>query len=106
MLHRHSRPWVAGCRWLPASRWWNRELELDIVAAAVGDPNRVLVGEAKLACSAAEARHALAQLAHKASRCPALVGKSVEPAIWVARWSGGARPAEVVTAAEVVEASG
>jgi DNA-binding transcriptional ArsR family regulator len=99
---------VLGIRWKPGLRWWGpgahgAPLEIDIVAEAVNDPERVLVGEAKLACKPGEVSTRLAALKQKAASCPALVGKRVEPVLWILRGDRGlARQARVLLAQDVV----
>ncbi len=80
---RLARMSVAGEGWLPAGRWWSKEVELDLVAAHESDPRRALVGEVKLTARPEEVPALRADLAHRAARCPALEGWRVEPWLWV-----------------------
>jgi hypothetical protein len=103
-----ARVRVAGERWRPASRWWGagrdgKPLEIDVVAVHDRSPDRILVGEAKLAATAREARALLDDLVRRAARCPALEGKRVEPALWVLRPRGRITDARVLGAGAVVE---
>lgn len=88
-LARQSAPRLVidGSQWEPASRWWGRSregpLELDLVCQAVGDPDRVLVGEAKRTSTKRQARLTLEELREKALACPALTGKKIVTALWV-----------------------
>jgi AAA+ ATPase superfamily predicted ATPase len=98
---------LAGSTWLPAGRWWGggldgKALELDIVATSADEPDRVLVGEAKLHATPQGAKALLGELERKASRCPELVGKSVVPALWV--WRSRGKSSRIVGAARVVRA--
>lgn len=81
---------IGGRRWHPASSWWGTTvdgapLQLDVVAACTDDPRRVLVGEAKVTATSAEVRTIAERLRRDAARCPELIGKSVEVAVWVLR---------------------
>lgn len=102
---------VLGTRWKPAARWWGAgtdgaTLELDVVAEAADDPQRVLVGEAKLSCKPSEVESRLAVLEKKAAACPALAGKRVEAVLWVLRGDRGASAhPRVLRADDVVNAS-
>jgi len=87
---RVARHKIGGRVWRPATSWWgmtiDREpLQLDVVATCVDDPQRVLVGEVKVSATAAEVRAIAERLRRDAARCPELVGKSVEVAVWVLR---------------------
>jgi AAA+ ATPase superfamily predicted ATPase len=89
--------------WLVGERWWGREAELDIVAASASDPDRVLVGEAKLGCTGNdEARQLLKALRQRVARCPPLEGKRITTVLFVLSWRGSTRPEDVFTAADVV----
>jgi AAA+ ATPase superfamily predicted ATPase len=77
---------IGGRRFGPAGRWWGsgtdrKPLELDVVAASGED--RLLVGEVKLSCTAAEARAVLTGLQERAARLPAAKSKRVECVLWV-----------------------
>jgi AAA+ ATPase superfamily predicted ATPase len=99
---------VLGTRWKPAARWWGpgahgAPLEIDIVAEAANDPERILVGEAKLACKPGEVSSRLASLKQKAAACPALAGRQIEPVLWILCGDRGlARQARVLLAQDVV----
>jgi AAA+ ATPase superfamily predicted ATPase len=99
---------VLGVRWKPAARWWGHGAggaapEIDIVAEAADNPERVLVGEAKLACKSGEVSPRLVSLRQKAAACPALAGKQIEPVLWILRGDRGvAGQARVLLADDVV----
>ena len=98
---------VAGEPWNPASRWWGRsrdgtEMEFDLVAKSSTDPNRVLVGEVKVSCTAREVLELHDQLVAKAKRCPPLVDKEVVTSVWVLRRKGKRRPERTISAEEVL----
>ena len=100
---RIPRAAVRGAQWGPASRWWGngtdgRPLELDAVAAGV-DSDAVLVVEAKLQVGPGQVAARLDDLRARAARCPALVGKRCEFALWTMEPVDGA-----LGAADVVEA--
>ncbi len=95
---------IAGRRFEAGARWWGggldgKPLELDVVASAVGDPGTLLVGEAKLRCSAREVERALASLARKSAQCPALQGKTIHHVVFAAN---AERARSVVTAEDIV----
>jgi len=76
---------IAGRRFGTAGSWWGSgtdrlPLELDVVATS---DDRLLVGEAKLHCTAKEARAALAGLQERASRLPFAKDRKVTCALWV-----------------------
>jgi AAA+ ATPase superfamily predicted ATPase len=100
---------VAGTNWMPAARWWGKDrdgenLEFDLVAQSTGDPDLVLVGEAKLTCDSRRASEALAGLRDKVQRCPDLARKKAVAALWVleARERPGA--AHIVTGSKTLRA--
>jgi AAA+ ATPase superfamily predicted ATPase len=98
---------VLGRKWEPPSRWWGRGLdgntmELDLVARCAEEPDRVLVGEAKVTATAAQVRRTLLELSAKAERCPALQNHRVELAVWVLRPRGRIKSRKVVGAEQVV----
>jgi len=98
---------IAGKRFEPGARWWGggldrKPIELDVVANAVDDPNVVLVGEAKLRCSARDIDRLLADLARRAAQCPALEGKTIHPVVFAAN---AERHRSVVTAEQLIAAS-
>jgi uncharacterized protein len=98
---------IAGRRWLPASSWWgvglDREpLEIDVVAECVDDSSVVLLGEVKVAATSREVRAIAARLRRDAARCPDLVGRRCEFAVWVLRGRGGVPGVTVVRAEDVV----
>jgi len=81
---------IGGRRWRPATSWWGmtidgEPLQFDLVAESADAPRRVLVGEVKLAATTAEVRAIAERLQRNATRCPELVGKNVEVAVWVLR---------------------
>ena len=84
-------------RWGKVSRWWGTGLngeamEVDVVAESA-DGRTLLVGEAKLRLTDAEARHALAELEAKARQLPfAARYKTVLCRLFVAETT---RPGEV-----------
>ena len=77
------------CRWRNPARWWGsgsgREpMEIDVVAESPGG-DALLVGEAKLALTADEARHELAELKAKARQLPfAAKYRRIETRLFVA----------------------
>jgi uncharacterized protein len=98
---------IAGRRWLPASSWWgvglDREpLEFDVVAESVGDPSVVLLGEVKVTATPREVRAIAAKLRRDAARCPDLIGRKCEVAVWVLRGRGQVPDVTVVRAEDVV----
>jgi AAA+ ATPase superfamily predicted ATPase len=98
---------VLGGRWNAASRFWGRDargapLELDIVADAADGSGRVLVGEAKVTCRSTEVAGRLAELERKAAACPALVGKQIEPTLWILRIAGLGRVHRIFSAKELL----
>ncbi len=102
-----SRLEIAGRRWLPASSWWGADLhreplELDVVAGCSDDRDRVLVGEVKVSATAREVRAIADRLRRDAARCPDLVGRQVEVAVWVLNGSGKVPGVTVVRAEDVV----
>jgi hypothetical protein len=96
---------IRGHRWQPGERWWGRAAELDIVACSATDPTRVLVGEAKLQCSAKEAERLLLALERKAHSCPALREKRISTVLFVLSWRGRSRRVDIVTAGDIVRSS-
>lgn len=83
-----SRMKIAGESWFPAQRWWGagldrRMLEIDLLARHVSDPDRVLVGEAKIRATPDEIPRLVAALVDRAARCPVLVGKRLDVRLWV-----------------------
>jgi hypothetical protein len=76
-----------GTRWAGASAWWGNTpegpIEIDLIASAVGDPSRVLVGEVKTRATLREIPRLVAELERKAAACPPLKGRRVQPAIWL-----------------------
>lgn len=102
---------VLGTRWKPAARWWGpgtlgTPLEIDIVAESADDPERILVGEAKLAVTPREVASQLASLERRAAACPALAGKRVEPVLWVLRGDRAlAQQSRVLLARDVLNAA-
>ncbi len=96
---------VAGHDWLPAQRWWGRETELDIVAQSATEPSRVLVGEAKLRCTAKQVDGLLSSLENKARQCPVLRDKQLMPALFVLSIAGGRSRRNVITARNILLAS-
>jgi len=96
-------------QWLPAARWWGkgrdgRNLELDIVAAAEGEPDQVLVGEAKSSLRGRDVRELMNSLRRKAERCPALADKQITTALWVLDLQGRSKTGPVITARQVLRA--
>ena len=77
------------CRWRNPARWWgsgsSREpMEIDVVAESPGG-DALLVGEAKLALTAHEASHELAELKAKARQLPfAAKYRRIETRLFVA----------------------
>ncbi|MBI2895785.1 MAG: hypothetical protein HYY06_19665 [Deltaproteobacteria bacterium] len=67
------------------------------MARSVKDPDKVLVGEAKLGGTVGT----VGPLAAKAARCPDLQGKRLTHAVWILRARRG--DPRLVTGAEVVE---
>jgi uncharacterized protein len=102
-----ARTKVGGRRWLPAAAWWGagldrQPLEFDVIAQCSDDGDRVLVGEVKVSATAREVRGIAERLRRDATRCPDLVGKQIEVAVWVLRGSGEVSGVEVVRAEDVV----
>jgi hypothetical protein len=102
---------IDGTAWKSASRYWGKgsdgsSIEIDVLATAAGDASRVLVGEAKLACTARELPRVVADLKHRASVCPPLMGKRLTFAVWVLSLSGkpGQLEAVVVDPHDVLDA--
>jgi AAA+ ATPase superfamily predicted ATPase len=98
---------IAGRRWRPASAWWGmtgdrKPLELDVVAECADDPRLVLVGEAKVSATAREVRRIAAELQRNAARCPELVGRRVQPVVWVLRGRPRVPEVTVLSAEDVV----
>ncbi len=60
------------------------------MAECLDDPNVVLVGEAKLECTAGEIERELAALGRKAARCPALAGREILSTLWLVEAGGKA----------------
>lgn len=94
---------IAGAKWASADRWWGRgtdgaPVELDVVGPSVSDSKRVLAGEVKLKLTDREVDRALAELADKIARCPALTRARVEPVLFVLEGTRKRRP-NVVTGA-------
>lgn len=96
---------IGGQRWLPAGRWWAREVELDVVAAHADDTGRILVGEVKRSATPDEVPRLRADLERRASLCPLLAGARVEPWLWVLEGVPRGTPG-VVVGEEVVEMEG
>jgi len=87
----------------PASRWWGRTIdgasvEVDVVAESQADHRRLLVGEVKLSCTAAEVPRILRDLESKARRCAWSAGKDLVLRLWVLRPRAGALPPRVIDA--------
>jgi AAA+ ATPase superfamily predicted ATPase len=100
---------VAGGSWQPAARWWGRgldgrQVELDIVSAASNEPDRVLVGEAKLRIDRDEAPRLLADLERRAVACPELAGKSVVACLWSMHAPTAASARKLVESGKLVTA--
>jgi hypothetical protein len=100
---------IAGRRWRPASRWWGpatdrTSMEIDVVAECIDDPQRVLVGEAKLTATVREQRGAAEVLLQKAARCPELAGRNATAVVFAMRAVARAPGVAVLRAEEVVEA--
>jgi AAA+ ATPase superfamily predicted ATPase len=81
---------IAKQRWQPASRWWGKDqngnlLEIDVIARAIASPKHLLVGEVKVQLSPRELPRVQAELASKIARCPLTRGKKVTAVIWVLR---------------------
>jgi AAA+ ATPase superfamily predicted ATPase len=75
--------------WLPAGRWWSKEVELDIVARHPDKPETILVGEAKISASPSEVPRLLQSLKQRAEKCPALNGCTLVPTLFVLEGSEG-----------------
>lgn len=74
----------------PAARHWGRGssgtlTEIDVMAVEDGNPDHVLVGEAKLTCSDGEIERRVAALEARAATIPSLAGKTLTFALWIAR---------------------
>jgi uncharacterized protein len=78
-----------GTRWGPAQAWWGRttagDAEIDVVAADPDDPQRLLVGEVKLAIAAREVPRLQQQLEAKAVSCEWARGKALVVKLWSLR---------------------
>lgn len=96
---------VGGRSWLPASRWWAREVELDLVAGHADGPGRMLVGEVKLSAGVDEVPRLRADLERRAALCPLLAGARIEPWLWVLEGVPRGTPG-VVSGEEVVGIAG
>jgi len=77
-------------------------LELDVVAECADDPGLVLVGEAKVSATAREVRGIAAELQRNAARCPELVGRRLQPVVWVLRDRPRVPEVTVLSAEDVV----
>jgi AAA+ ATPase superfamily predicted ATPase len=62
-----------------------------LLAESTQDPSRVLVGEAKRACTAGELPRLVADLRRRAALCPPLAGKNLTFAVWVLSLAGKPR---------------
>jgi AAA+ ATPase superfamily predicted ATPase len=98
---------LLGTSWKPASRFWGTgasgaTIEIDVVAESVSDPNRVLVGEAKLAVSKSQLAAIFDKLERTARDCPALAGRSLVFSVWVLRREEHLRDRRVLGAADVL----
>lgn len=74
---------IFGQSWLPAGRWWGKNVELDLLAANPDDPDDILVGEVKLSVTPKEVAPLLRDLERRARACPALTGRRLRLALWV-----------------------
>ena len=93
---------IHGRRWVTGQRYWGRDagggqLEIDLIAEAVDDPDVVLVGEVKHRLRAGEIDRALHELQSRAARCPALSGRRIHVAAWVLE-STAPRRADIIGA--------
>ncbi len=103
-----ARAPVLGQRWKPASKWWGggldgKPMELNLVAGAVGNTEKLLVGEVKLQSDLRKAKETLARLEKRASLLPAARGKRVSCCLWVLRMRSKRRPANLFGAEQVME---
>jgi hypothetical protein len=90
-LRVHGRHWSAGQRfWGKATS--GQQIELDLVAEAVGDTKLVLVGEVKHRLRSAELDRTLHDLRSRAATCPALSGRRIQVAVWVLEGTFPRRP--------------
>jgi len=101
----HVRP--GGTSWGPASRWWGRTVdgamvEIDVVAESLDDPDRLLVGEAKLSCTASEVARLAQEVEAKVKRCAFSEGKQLTVLLWVLRPRGRAGSGVVIDAEDVL----
>jgi hypothetical protein len=74
----------------PAARYWGRSAtgtltEIDVMAIDIGNPDHVLIGEAKLTCADGEIDRRAAALVARAATLPFLSGKTLTFALWMAR---------------------
>ena len=108
-LARESTPHLmpGGREWKPAARWWGgdrdgRPMEVDVMAEST-DGSAVLVGEAKWSAGKKSAETLHARLREKATRCPAVKGRTVVTALWLGnRKSRSAAELSFYTEADVL----
>lgn len=102
----HGR--IGGMSWKPAGRWWGAArdgapMELDVVAESA-DGAAILVGEAKWQAGSYNTETLLARLREKAERCPATMGKSIVPALWLGNGKGRTKGPSSYSEAETMAA--
>ena len=78
--------------------------EIDLVAEALDDPERLLIADAKVSCTASEVPRLLYELESKARRCAFCEGKTLALRLWVLRPRGRAGDLAVIDAKQVLEA--
>jgi AAA+ ATPase superfamily predicted ATPase len=87
---RISRGTLAGTRWGAAERWWGRDrggaqLEIDVVARASEDPERLLIAEVKLSLRPGDVERELEALQRRVALVPSLGARRITFALFVLR---------------------
>ncbi len=98
---------INGCRWKPASRWWGKGLdgnimELDLVAESI-DGQSILFGEAKWE-NKTNVQRTLNKLQKQANNFPKISNRKITLALWCKQTKDNSINAQIFNAEDVLSA--